>query len=73
MNTHRTARIICIAATTSALVGVGSAAQARPDPGPTPTAPHHAYRSLERVGTQFVRGDDLTGNGVKAPLWIPEQ
>jgi hypothetical protein len=30
-------------------------------------------RPLERVGTQFVRGDDLTGNGVEAPLWVPDQ
>ena len=25
---------------------------------------------LERLGTQFVRCDDLTGNGVAAPAWI---
>ncbi|MEO6413216.1 MAG: hypothetical protein ABIO48_11590 [Pedococcus sp.] len=73
MNTSRIARIICIVATTTALVGVGSAAQARPDPGPTPTTPYFLHRPLERVGTQFVRGDDLTGNGVKAPLWISER
>ena len=73
MNTSRIARSICIAATTAALVGVGSAAQARTDPGPPPTAPYFLHRPLERVGTQFVRGDDLTGNGVRAPLWISEQ
>jgi hypothetical protein len=28
---------------------------------------------LARVGTQFVRCDDLTGNAVQAPLWVPEQ
>ena len=27
---------------------------------------------LRRVGTQFVRGDDLTGAGVAAPGWITE-
>ena len=27
---------------------------------------------LRRVGTQFVRGDLLTGAGVAAPSWIPE-
>lgn len=28
---------------------------------------------LERIGTQFVRCDNLTGAGVRAPAWIPEQ
>lgn len=28
---------------------------------------------LARVGTQFVRCDDLTGNGVRAPLWVRVQ
>jgi len=28
---------------------------------------------LERVGTQFTRCDDNTGNGVPAPAWIPER
>ncbi len=27
---------------------------------------------LSRVGTQLVRCDNLTGNGVEAPLWIPQ-
>jgi hypothetical protein len=27
---------------------------------------------LERVGTQFVRCDNLTGAGVPAPSWVPE-
>ena len=26
---------------------------------------------LSRVGTQLVRGDELTGAGVPAPSWIP--
>ena len=26
--------------------------------------------SLERLGTQYVRCDDLTGNGVTAPGWV---
>lgn len=73
MNTNRIARTICVAATTVACVGVGSAAQARTDPGPMPTAPYFLHRPLERVGTQFVRDDDLTGNGVQAPLWISQR
>jgi len=28
---------------------------------------------LERIGTQLVRCDNLTGAGVEAPFWIPEQ
>jgi hypothetical protein len=28
---------------------------------------------LQRVGTQMVRCDNLTGNGVAAPLWMPER
>lgn len=28
---------------------------------------------LTRVGTQFVKCDDLTGNGVSAPGWVPER
>jgi hypothetical protein len=55
--------------------------------GAASAAPHHdpdltaevsrAHSSIDqkcwlsRVGTQFVRCDDLTGNGVQAPLWVP--
>ena len=28
---------------------------------------------LQRVGTHMVRCDNLTGNGVAAPLWMPER
>jgi hypothetical protein len=28
---------------------------------------------LERIDTQLVRCDNLTGGGVSAPFWIPEQ
>jgi len=28
---------------------------------------------LERIGSQLVRCDNLTGAGVEAPFWIPEQ
>jgi hypothetical protein len=27
---------------------------------------------LDRVGTQYVRCDNLTGAGVSAPSWVPE-
>lgn len=52
-------------------------AAARQDPGTaTRTATGAAVRlscPLERVGTELVRCDLLTGNGVAAPLYIPEQ
>ncbi|TDT85912.1 hypothetical protein DFO47_101331 [Arthrobacter sp. AG258] len=28
---------------------------------------------LERIGSQLVRCDNLTGTGAEAPAWIPEQ
>ncbi|MDQ0731155.1 hypothetical protein [Arthrobacter sp. B1I2] len=33
----------------------------------------YANCPLERIGTQLVRCDNLTGAGVAAPFWIPEQ
>lgn len=35
--------------------------------------PGYGTCPLTRIGTQFVRCDDLTGAGVPAPFWIPEQ
>ena len=29
-------------------------------------------KGLRRIGTQFVRGDNLTGANVPAPHWVPE-
>ena len=56
------------------VAGGATTASARPDPGesrviPVETSSHHCL--LERVGTQYVRCDDLTGNGVPAPVWVP--
>jgi hypothetical protein len=65
-------------ATTAALtaLALGTAAgpaAARPDPGPTVSRVGHDNRcSLARVGTQYVRCDINTGNGVPAPAWVPE-
>ena len=42
-------------------------AQSAPASGPTHTC------WLQRVGTQLVRCDNLTGNGAQAPQWVPEQ
>ena len=45
-------------------------ATARPDPGEANTlVGDHCL--LQRVGTQYVRCDNLTGNGVPAPAWVP--
>ena len=78
MSTHRIARTISTitmtTVLTAGLVAVGGSAQARQDPGPPPpSVASELKRPLERVGTQFVRGDDLTGNGVRAPLWIHQR
>jgi hypothetical protein len=68
-----------------AVGGAASVAGAFPDPGepgaPPPGATSlsistHSHgdprlEPLERLGTQFVRGDDLTGAGVPAPPWVP--
>lgn len=49
-------------------------AAARPEAGPAlERGPASTSCPLERVGTQFVRCDNLTGNGVSAPRWVPEQ
>jgi hypothetical protein len=75
----RPLRILAPVATTATallLVVVGAApVSARPDPGETRVS--HIETStvqclLERVGAQYVRCDDLTGNGVPAPAWVPE-
>jgi hypothetical protein len=51
-----------------ALIAAPGAAIARPDPGPPVPQPWTSGScALERVGTQLVRCDDLTGNGVAAP------
>ena len=72
--TNQLGRLLCIiAVAAAATVGAASTAQARQDPGTPVPVQHVLKRPLERVGTQFVRGDDLTGNGVPAPLWIHQR
>jgi len=53
-----------------ALCIVAGPAAARQDSGPGAPRINQAHRLLARVGTQYVVGDDLTGNGVPAPAWI---
>jgi hypothetical protein len=52
-------------------------ASARQDPGPQSSTSNQTRDGdgscpLARVGTQLVRCDNLTGDGVTAPLWVPE-
>jgi hypothetical protein len=60
--------------TAVALVTAAGPAAARQDIGPAATHVGHVGGCfLARVGTQFVRCDDNTGNGVPAPAWVPER
>ncbi len=60
----------------TALVTAGPAA-ASPDPGDPARSDRNTMTplqcSLERVGTQLVRCDDLTGAGATAPTYVPER
>jgi hypothetical protein len=67
----------CSAAAAVATIIAGLAAipaAARPDPGePIPIRfPSYANCPLNRIDTQLVRCDNLTGAGVVAPAYIPE-
>ena len=69
---------IAVAAGTTVVIALSALpAAARQDPGrieppaPPTTAVH--FCPLERVGTQFVACDNLTGNGVPAPRWVHER
>jgi hypothetical protein len=73
--TQLLARCSAAAAAATIIAGLAVApATARPDPGePIP----NRFSSddnclLSRVGTQYVKCDNLTGAGVPAPAWVPE-
>ena len=57
------------------LLGVGApgSATALPRPASDDRYAQTVNCPLERVGEQFVRCDDLTGDGSPAPRWFPEQ
>ena len=63
-----------VGALAAVLLAVSTPAFASQDPGTPggPTAPSSSNCPLTRIGTQFVRCDNLTGNGVPAPSWVPE-
>jgi hypothetical protein len=53
-------------------VNPASMAMGRQDSGPPAGSTASQWCPVERVGTQIVRCDDLSGAGVSAPLWLPE-
>ena len=75
MTSPRQYRLLTLTVSTLLLIGtMASSASARPDPGGpvTPAASPVDHRcGLARIGSQFVRCDNLTGNGVHAPAWVP--
>jgi hypothetical protein len=67
----------CSAAAAAATIIAGLAAipaAARPDPGEPIPIQFSSYANcpLNRIDTQLVRCDNLTGAGVAAPAYIPE-
>jgi hypothetical protein len=78
MNTTKTHRIVpalAVALVLSALSALPAAA--RQEPGPDDRGRNRWGQTsqqckLMRVGQQLVYCDNLTGNGVSAPLWIEE-
>ena len=71
--------VTVVAIATLALApNVSGNAWARQDPGPpapptTRQAPAYPYCPLERIDRQLVRCDNLTGAGVPASWYVPEQ
>ena len=55
------------------LPGSASASQDRGDAVSNRVSVRSEACALERVGTQYVRCDNLTGAGVPAPSWVPQQ
>jgi hypothetical protein len=72
--TNHRRRLLALTVGTLLMSATGAlSAAARPDPGSAERSALYTTDSpcpLERVGTQFVRCDDLTGNGVPAPAWV---
>jgi hypothetical protein len=73
--TQLLARYAAATAAATLLAGIAAtSAAARPDPGePIPVRfSSYANCPLNRIDTQLVRCDNLTGAGVAAPAYIPE-
>jgi hypothetical protein len=73
--TQLLARYAAAAAAATLLAGLAvTSAAARPDPGEPIPIRFSSYENcpLNRIDTQLVRCDNLTGAGVVAPAYIPE-
>ena len=70
---RRVLTILAALFTASLLFAGGSGQATIPAPEDTSAPTTYADCPLERIGTQLVRCDNLTGAGVEAPFWIPEQ
>ncbi len=73
---RRPGSVIAAVAASMLIIGLFPAAtQAVPDAG-DPVKPRFSSADnncpLQRVGTQFVRCDNLTGAGHLAPAWVPQ-
>lgn len=67
------ARLLALSAGVAVLlVGTGVAPATAGQGAGSPVTGHSATCPLMRIGTQFVRCDNLTGAGVRAPSWVPE-
>lgn len=66
-------QVAVLALGVAALALPAPVASARPAPEPTPTPINRQFCPLQRIGTQLVRCDNLTGAGVPAASWITEQ
>ena len=79
MNTsqhRRTAFVLSATAPVLALLLAAGAlpAAARQDAGlSNPQQASTPFCAVERVGSQYVACDNLTGNGVPAPAWVDER
>jgi hypothetical protein len=63
-----------IATSALILLTTASIALASPNPRPAPTTFRADFSCpLERIGSQLVKCDNLTGNGVPAPAVVPQQ
>ena len=78
MSNHSLRHLIAPASAAALVLLIGATpAAARPDAGTPVTSAASATTStddgrcpLQRIGTQLVRCDNLTGNGVAAPGWV---
>lgn len=79
MDTNQHRRILTVLTATALTTALTTAfaalpAAARQDAGTATGHPAAPYRcAIQRVDTQLVGCDNLTGNGVPAPAWVDER